>query len=181
MQTLCADKDDKRAQRAQTKRNIVSLGRRRSLHCIRLYWNLLPRARFNIFAMEWVSAWLERWSSYAEGLLVIGITLQMCHKCSRTRKPTIASSQVRYITHVRTPDRKTLFPTYSSKTRNQNSTNCSPHNTSTQQTPHSAPVTRTCPQFPFPTTYPSDPVPIACELTTNGGGFALQSAPDAIK
>jgi hypothetical protein len=63
---------------------------------------------------------------------VIGITLQISHKCSRTRKPAIVSSQVRYITHVRTPDRKAIFSTYSSKTRNQKPTNCSLHSASTQ-------------------------------------------------
>jgi hypothetical protein len=56
----------------------------------------------------------------------------MCHKCSRTRKPTIASSQVRYIAHVQTPDRKLLFSKYFSNKRNQQSTNCSPHSASTQ-------------------------------------------------
>jgi hypothetical protein len=66
---------------------------------------------------------------------MIGITLQMCHKCSRTRKPTIASSQAKSDTSLvcKCPI-KAFLPTKLNKTRNQKSTNCSPHSASTQHT-----------------------------------------------
>jgi hypothetical protein len=118
-QTLCADKDDGKGATCANKEKHRFVG---SEEVPALYTFVLePFAKGSLLysATEWVSAWLERWGSYAEDLLVIGITLQMCHKRSRTRKPTIASSQVRYITHVQTPDKKALFPTYLSKTRNQ--------------------------------------------------------------